>query len=122
MDGELKASKLPIRVLIIEPGGYKTDFVGNIIKSENQIDVYNTIKDQIGQLFKALETSGGDVFIGSKLIADALLKQGFAAGKDIPLRLPIGSDGVNWSVEKLKKTIDIFEEWRPFAAESDPKN
>ncbi|TIC21062.1 NAD(P)-binding protein [Wallemia mellicola] len=123
LDGELKASNLPIRVLIIEPGGYKTNFIGNIIKSENQIDVYNPIKEQIHQLFTEYDTTtGGNALIGSKLIADALLKQGFAAGKDIPLRLPIGSDCINWSVEKFKKTVDIFEEWRPFAAESDPKN
>lgn len=121
LDIELKVSQVPVKVLIIAPGAFKTDFVGNMIKSQGDIGVYKPVKDYIAEFFKHVETAGGSSPIGAKLMADALLKEGFAEGKDIPLRLPIGSDAVNFSLDKFKKESEIYEAWRPFAAASDPK-
>ncbi|TIB93262.1 hypothetical protein E3Q19_01393 [Wallemia mellicola] len=121
LDGEIRGSDLPIRVSIIEPGMFKTDFISNVQKAQTQIGQYDSLRQQ--SMTRMVETlsKAGDAAIGAKLIADALLKEGFAANKDIPLRLPIGTDSVETSVSKFKQTSDIFSEWRPFAAESDPK-
>ena len=100
---------------------FKTDFISNVQKAQTQIGQYDSLRQQ--SMTRMVETlsKAGDAAIGAKLIADALLKEGFAANKDIPLRLPIGTDSVETSVSKFKQTSDIFSEWRPFAAESDPK-
>ncbi|TIA91138.1 hypothetical protein E3P99_01204 [Wallemia hederae] len=118
---EVTMSQLPIKVLIIAPGAFRTDFIGNVQKSEKSLDVYKPIKDFVGSFFDQIDTTGGDCKIGAKLMADALLKEGFAKDKDIPLRLPIGSDAVNLPLDKFKRESKVYEEWRPFAAESDAK-
>lgn len=100
---------------------FKTDFISNVQKSQTQIGEYDPLRQQTMARMVQTLSEAGDAVIGAKLIADVLLKEGFAADKVIPLRLPIGTDSVETSVAKFKQTSDIFNEWRPFAAESDPK-
>lgn len=121
LDLELKTSQLPIKVLIVAPGAFRSAFISNIQKPQRDIDAYKPVKDYVGEFFSKIDTTGGDCRIGAKLMADALLKEGFAEGKEIPLRLPIGSDAVNLPVDKFKRESEVYEAWRPFASESDAK-
>ena len=121
LDQEVKVSQLPIRVLLLAPGAFKTNIGANTKKSERAIDDYQPAKDQLAEFFKSIENDGGSSAIGAKLMADALLGEGFAKGKQVPLRLPIGSDAVNITLDKFKKETEVYEAWRPFASESDSK-
>ncbi|TIA83426.1 hypothetical protein E3P99_04136 [Wallemia hederae] len=121
LDQEVKVSQLPIKVLILAPGAFKTNIVANNKKAERVIDDYQPIKDKMEQFFKSVESDGGSSAIGAKLMADAMLGEGFAKGKEVPLRLPIASDAVNITLDKFKKETEVYEAWRPFASESDAK-
>ncbi|TIB39160.1 hypothetical protein E3P86_01243 [Wallemia ichthyophaga] len=119
LDGELKMSQQPVKVLIVAPGAFRTEFMGNIQKSKEGIDAYKPVKDYIDTSFKQFSVTGGVPKIGAKLMADAMLKEGSAEGKEIPLRLPIGSDAAKYMLDKFKRESEVCEAWKPYAAEAD---
>ncbi|TIA87059.1 hypothetical protein E3P99_03422 [Wallemia hederae] len=121
LDAELRASQIPVQVLIVAPGVFKTNFVDNMVKPDAEIGAYADLKHKINTFLQGISESGGDCSIGAKLIADALLGEGFAEGKTVPLRLPIGSDSVAQLVGKYRRELEVTEAWKPFAAESDAK-
>ena len=53
----------------------------------------------------------GDVAKGSKAVVDILTHTGLAEGKDVPVRIAVGSDAPSAIREKLQATEALLGEW-----------
>ena len=53
----------------------------------------------------------GDVVKGSEILFDILTKSGVAEGKEIPIRIALGSDSPPTIREKMKSTEKLLDEW-----------
>jgi hypothetical protein len=74
----------------------------------------------VGQVRAGLNTVDnsqlGDVEKGSKMIVDVLLE---ADGKEIPIRLPLGSDCYTVIKEKCESTTALLEVWKDVICTTD---
>jgi NAD(P)-dependent dehydrogenase (short-subunit alcohol dehydrogenase family) len=76
-----------IRVTIVEPGAFRTDFSGRSLRAAAPSDSYAEIIGPRLRAFRATHgTQPGDPRLGAKAIIDAVTR------KDPPLRLPLGPD------------------------------
>lgn len=53
----------------------------------------------------------GDVIKGCKVILDILTQTGVAEGKNIPMRVALGSDSSPFIRNKCTETIALLDEW-----------
>lgn len=103
-----------IEVTAIEPGYFRTGFLnpGARVKTEAQLDeVYGeTAVGQTKRIFDQVDNNQpGDVVKGSKVIVDVLSK---TEGKEIPIRLVLGSDCRAGIQSKCEDTLALLEEWK----------
>lgn len=61
----------------------------------------------------------GDSTKGVACMIDLVKGTGVAAGKTIPLRMPLGTDGWTRIKEKCEETLKICEEWEEIAKSTD---
>lgn len=61
----------------------------------------------------------GDSTKGVARMIDLVKGTGIAAGKTIPLRMPLGTDGWTRIKEKCEETLKICEEWEKVAKSTD---
>jgi NAD(P)-dependent dehydrogenase (short-subunit alcohol dehydrogenase family) len=114
---------LGITVTVIEPGYFRTGFLnpGAQIKSKQVIEDYD--KTVVGDTKRLLEkvdnNQPGDAEKGSKVIVDVLTKTGVGEGKEIPIRLVLGSDCQNSIREKLDETKTLLDEWKDISNSTD---
>ncbi|KAH6625698.1 hypothetical protein C7974DRAFT_205779 [Boeremia exigua] len=114
---------LGIAVTVIEPGYFRTGFLnaGAQIKSEKRIKEYD--ETTVGQVRETLDkvdnNQPGDVVKGSKVIVDILTKSGVAEGKEVPIRVVLGTDCSIAVRGKVNDTIKLLDEWDPIATKTD---
>ncbi|KAH8590657.1 putative short chain oxidoreductase/dehydrogenase [Bisporella sp. PMI_857] len=109
---------LGIRVLLVEPGAFRTPFAANLILGEKETptEYAGTVTEQILQLVKDMASGEnkevkmmGDVEKGVQAIWDVVMKTGQAEGMEEFLRLPLGKDGsASWEhkINDLKRNLD----------------
>ena len=100
---------LGIKITIVEPGGFRTDFAGRSFKQpENRIAEYVTSErvDKIG------EYDGKQDGDPVKAVA-AMIK--VVETENPPLRLPLGADAVKGMEEKIESVKKNIDEWREVA-------
>ena len=110
LSGEL--DHLGIKVTIVEPGGFRTDFAGrSFVKPENRIADYLSSEriDNIGDYHGA---QMGDPVKGVKAIIDMV------ESENPPLRLPLGEDAVTAMEEKLAAVQKNIAEWRDISIDT----
>lgn len=108
---------LGIRVLIVEPGAFGTNFANRCTVPETPMP-----KDYDGtplaQMMSWASSLGkdiklpGDVDKGCKVIFDVVMKSGQAEGMEETIRLPLGNDcAVRWraKIEEHQKTLQVTE-------------
>ncbi|CAO2651440.1 Nn.00g040100.m01.CDS01 [Neocucurbitaria sp. VM-36] len=106
---------LGINVTVIEPGYFRTGFLnaGAQVKSEKRIKEYN--ESAVGHIRETLDkvnnNQPGDVVKGAKVIVDILTKTGVAEGKEVPIRVALGSDSPVVIMGKCEETIKLLNEW-----------
>ncbi|USP77084.1 NAD(P)-binding protein [Curvularia clavata] len=114
---------LGIAVTVIEPGYFRTGFLnaGAQIKSEKQIKEYTetVVGDVRARLDRVNNNQPGDVVKGSKVIVDILTKSGLAEGKDVPVRVALGSDSPPTIRGKIDSTIKLLDEWDSITTNTD---
>ena len=121
MTAELKP--LGIDVTVVEPGYFRTGFLnaGARIKAATTIDDYTN--SVVGQVKKILDDTDnkqlGDVDKGAKVIVDVLTKTGVAEGREIPIRLPLGTDIIAGIKSKIDDTLKLLEEWDSVISSTD---
>ncbi|KAJ3284265.1 hypothetical protein HK104_010024 [Borealophlyctis nickersoniae] len=117
-----EVAHLGIDVCLIEPGYFRTDLLrpGNRLFTQARIQDYDPAVESVRAALN--EYNGkqpGDPVKGAKVIVDVLTKSGAAAGREIPVRLPLGSDALVHIKKKCDDTVALLEEWRDVIASTD---
>lgn len=110
-----EVSDFNIRVLVVEPGAFRTRFLRSCIapKKETTSDYVDTTVGKTLKYFDGLNgTQRGDPAKGASRIFDVVTKSGIASGlKEEYLRLPIGADcleRVDIKLENMKQNIEAL--------------
>jgi len=114
---------LGIKVTVVEPGYFRTGFLnaGAQVSSQKRIKAYDdTVVGQVrAGLEKMNNNQPGDVVKGVKVILDILTESGVAEGKEVPMRVPLGSDCVPYIRSKLEETESLLKEWEAVTTNTD---
>lgn len=103
---------LNIKVTIVEPGGFRTDFAGrSFTQPANRIDDYIT-SERIDKMGEYHNNQPGDPIKAVK----AIIK--IAEMENPPLRLPLGEDAVTAMEEKLHSVLKNIDEMRGIALDT----
>lgn len=114
---------LGINVTVVEPGYFRTGFLNPTAKiaSEKRIKEYD--ETTVGHVRNVLDQTDnkqpGDVEKGCKVLVDILMKEGVAAGRDVPLRVALGSDSPPSIRDKLVSTEKLLKEWEGITTNTD---
>ena len=106
---------LGIAVAVVEPGYFRTGFLndGAQVKSQKRMQEYD--ETAVGDVRKMLESANnnqpGDVVKGCKVLVDVLTRSGAAEGKEVPMRVTLGSDSHEVVRGKCEETLKLLEEW-----------
>jgi NAD(P)-dependent dehydrogenase (short-subunit alcohol dehydrogenase family) len=120
---QIELAPLGITVTVIEPGYFRTGFLnpGAQIRGKEVIADYE--ETMVGGMRRTLtkidNTQPGDVEKASKVIVDVLTKTGVAEGRDIPLRLVLGSDCEKGIRTKLEDTNSLLDDWKEISYSTD---
>ncbi|KAF7937839.1 uncharacterized protein EAE97_007635 [Botrytis byssoidea] len=99
-----ETSQFGIRTVIIEPGYYRTK-----VYSEAN---YEPTQTALEGMVKAVDgNQPGDTKKAADRIVDIVRREGLAAGKETPLRLPLGPDCLQQIKDKCLSTLKILEDW-----------
>jgi NAD(P)-dependent dehydrogenase (short-subunit alcohol dehydrogenase family) len=94
-----------IKVTIVEPGAFKTDFATRSLARAERIGAYDTVYEA---LLKAFE---GGVYGDPARAAEAMI-QAVDAGEP-PLRLALGADALHIIRTKLNSELEEYKRWEP---------
>jgi NAD(P)-dependent dehydrogenase (short-subunit alcohol dehydrogenase family) len=103
-----EVAPLGIRVIIVEPGGFRTEFAGDInMRPERTIDVYRPVVEPIRQyLDNQAGKQIGDPAKAARLMIEAVNSD------DPPLRLMLGADAYQlWDKTLAARSADL-RKWR----------
>lgn len=119
----LELEPFGITATVIEPGYFRTGFLnpGAKVSTSVRIDDYDNTAVGMTRaaLVKTDNNQPGDVQKGSKVVVDILTRTGVAEGKEIPLRVVLGSDCQAVIREKCSSTIELLDEWKDISYSTD---
>jgi len=117
-----ETSPLGIKTLLIEPGRFRTKLLssGNMKAVSTEIPEYKDFsKTLLDGLAKADRMQPGDPVKLVEIVLDLVRQEGTAEGKEIPFRLPLGSDCYNDVKAKCEETLKLLKEWEPMIRSTD---
>jgi short-subunit dehydrogenase len=128
LQGEVR--QFGIEVLCIEPGYFATSLLqpSNLaLNKDASISDYNQLnKEMTEMLQKANGNQPGDPVKGVARIIEAVTHEGHAKGKNIPIRLILGTDAyevTGSTIERLQAEREEWKEWTLDSLRDDlPKN
>ncbi|TGO33555.1 hypothetical protein BHYA_0240g00140 [Botrytis hyacinthi] len=109
-----EASQFGIRTMIIEPGYYRTKVYSeaNVKWEPLSIPEYEPTQTALKGMVKAVDgNQPGDPKKAAERIIDIVRREGLAAGKETPLRLPLGPDCLQQIKDRCLSTLKILEDW-----------
>ena len=116
----LEVAPFGIDVCCVEPGYFRTGFLnpGARVLTERRIKDYDkTTVGEIRALFNERNNKQlGDIEKGGAVIFDVMTRK---AGKDVPVRLVLGSDAHDAIEGKCNETKDLLEEWKSVTVSTD---
>ncbi|KAI5467589.1 hypothetical protein BGZ63DRAFT_31312 [Mariannaea sp. PMI_226] len=114
---------LGIKVTCVEPGMFRTGFLNpgrRVSTALRMRDVYSKSAEETrASLDRANNEQIGDVAKGAKVTVDVLTETGVAEGREIPLRIVLGSDSVRVIKGKCESTLALLKEWEDIAISTD---
>jgi NAD(P)-dependent dehydrogenase (short-subunit alcohol dehydrogenase family) len=103
----LELEPLGIKVIIIEPGGFRTEFAtGSRVRTARVIDDYDAT---VGRVRRMMAEHAGNEAGDPAKAAQAILK--VTADSAPPLRLLLGADAVDYTTNKLATQSAEIEAW-----------
>ncbi|KAK2690054.1 hypothetical protein QWA68_010128 [Fusarium oxysporum] len=105
-----------LKVLIVEPGYCRTPVFNKIQHVEARVPEYAQFNEAVRQAEATLtESSPGDPEKAVARMIELVRGTGFAEGKKVPLRVPLGSDSWSRVKTKCEETLEICQEWEDMA-------
>ncbi|KAI0470466.1 hypothetical protein GGR56DRAFT_668205 [Xylariaceae sp. FL0804] len=117
---ELAVMAPSIKVLLVEPGYCTTRAFSNINYVPSRVPEYaefNAGSRAYGESIVGNEP--GDMDIAVDRMIELVKGTGMAAGRTVPLRVPLGSDGWGKVKAKCEDTLQICEDWHEVASSID---
>ena len=121
-----------IKLTIFEAGFHHTQILSpqNIRFGTSTIPVYAKLNEALQELVDSLynnkpNTYGfepGDPKRAVERMIEVVKGDGMAAGKTMPLRMPLGSDSLKIIMDKCEDTLKICNEWKDVAVSTDSKS
>ena len=110
-----------IRTIIFEPGYYRTKAFGNIIHhTPDSIPDYSDFNKAVREFEKtSYGKEPGDPKKAVERMIDVVKGEGLAKGRDLPVRMPLGSDGLKFVEDQCMATLKICEKWRDLITSTD---
>lgn len=109
-----ETSHLGIRSLLIEPGRFRTNLLsaGNMMASSSSIPDYAEFSKTLIKAFgEADQKQPGDLGKLVDVVVDLVRGEGVAEGKELPLRLPLGSDCYGLVKGTCEEMLGVLEQW-----------
>jgi NAD(P)-dependent dehydrogenase (short-subunit alcohol dehydrogenase family) len=104
-----------IKVTLIEPGAFRTDFNGrSLAAAEQSIDAYATLSSSLLQWFKDMD---GKQPGNPRLAAQAIIEA--VESPDPPMRLALGTDAMSLIQEKLEWLKTDLDTWQQVTVSTD---
>jgi NAD(P)-dependent dehydrogenase (short-subunit alcohol dehydrogenase family) len=94
-----------IKVTIVEPGGFKTDFATRSLERAERIPAYQPLYDALLKVFESAA-------YGDPARAAQAMIQIVEAGEP-PLRLALGADALDFIRAKLNSELEEYARWEP---------
>jgi len=101
-----------IKVTVLEPGQFRTDFFNKgktLVKESNKPD-YKPLVDGLNQQFTSVN---GKQNGSPERAAMAIIE--LSKSPAPPLRIPLGSDAVSWTTDRLKLAAQELMQWKQWA-------
>ncbi|KAI1125034.1 hypothetical protein F5Y10DRAFT_14849 [Nemania abortiva] len=109
-----------IKVLIVEPGYFRTRAFGNINHVPPRVADYAAFNAAVRDVEASIVgNEPGDATKGVSIMIDLVKGTGVAEGKEIPLRVPLGTDGWSRIKAKCENMIKICDDWEQVAKSTD---
>lgn len=105
---------LGIRVLIVEPGPFRTEFTGRSMEFSEAIEDYR--ETPAGRLREHFSRQHGRQPNDPRRLADAVIRM--VDEPDAPLRLPLGPEAVGRIREKLQRQLADLEKWEKLSVDT----
>ena len=110
-----EVAPLGLRMMLIEPGGFRTDFAGRSrAQSARTIDDYEA---SVGANRRILRQHAGQEAGDPARAAQAILQ--LADMAEPPLRLLLGADALGYATRKLQQQLAEIDAWRPLSHSTD---
>ncbi|CAG7566274.1 unnamed protein product [Fusarium equiseti] len=111
-----------IKLLMVEPGYCRTPVFDKVKHVARSLPEYAPFNDAVLQAESVLTAnSPGDPEVAVARMIELVKGIGFAEGKKVPLRVPLGSDSLERIMAKCQETLDICREWEDTARSIDYK-
>ncbi|KAJ5364260.1 uncharacterized protein N7496_009973 [Penicillium cataractarum] len=112
-----------LRTSILTFGHFRTDLLlpnKRQYRPPNKVSDYEEINSVMEErIKKAHGTWPGDAMKGCELVVDAVRGEGTCSGKELPLRLPVGSDTFGIMRDDLQKRLQVCDEWEDIMSKTD---
>lgn len=109
-----------LKVILVEPGFFRTKVFVNVQPVKARLPEYTQLNEMTKQLQASfITTSPGDTKKGVAAMIDLVKGTGLAAGKKIPVRVPLGTDSWLAIKRECEDTLAILKDWEEFARSTD---
>ncbi|KAK7961759.1 uncharacterized protein PG986_002584 [Apiospora aurea] len=111
LHNETETQHLGLRTLLVEPGRFRTKLLsaGNRQAATSKFPEYAELSQELIQhLAEEDQAQQGDPDKLVRILVDMVRREGCAAGKEVPFRLPIGVDMVADVREKCESTLALL--------------
>nr|BDX35618.1 short-chain dehydrogenase/reductase StrR [Stachybotrys sp.] len=123
----LKPELSPFNIVatVVEPGYFRTNFLNADAKvtSKVRLQEYEDENTPSGAVRKRLaavsNNQPGDVKKGCNVLVDILTRSGVAEGRDVPVRICLGSDADAFIRGKVDKTTALLDDWKDVFTSTD---
>jgi NAD(P)-dependent dehydrogenase (short-subunit alcohol dehydrogenase family) len=116
-----EVAHLGIKVTIIEPGYFRTQLLkpGNT-QASNSIEDYAASVGPVRKLLEAYNgKQPGDPKKAAEIIVDIVTQSGTAKGREIPVRVALGTDAYGYIKGVLEQSSKDLEEWKDITVTTD---
>jgi len=117
-----EVEQLGIEVTAIEPGYFRTNFLshGHESRAAHEISDYEpALKETMKKLSAYDRKQPGDPVKGAKLIVEALTKSKRCQGRQLPPRLALGNDAVQYIAGVMDTNRKHLDEWKDLSSTTD---
>lgn len=110
-----EVAPLGIRIVVIEPGAFRTDFAGRSLKGTKKViaDYAATVGPRRKENDKSSGTQPGDPQKAAQTIVKVV------AGEQVPFRLLLGSDAIKLTRAELESQLKELEDWKAVSVTTD---